>query len=326
MKMKNRLPNVLITGANGYLGRQVLSALRQQRERIGQIVALDLREPRPDEWFPDVTYLGEDIRTPRLAEVMQAHRIDVVVHLAAIVNPAPHMTREFLYDVEVNGTRNILEACISGGVRKIIVTSSGAAYGYHPDNPTWLHEFSPLRGNASFAYADHKRQVEELLQEYRKSHPRLQQLIFRPGTILGKNTDNLITDLFKKPVILGILGAASPFVFIWDQDVAAVIVAGILSDKSGIYNLAGDGTLTTREIALMLRRPYVALPAGLVKAALWILKKLHVTQYGPEQVDFIRYRPVLSNRRLKEKFGYIPQKTTREVFEYYLSHRDQIEK
>jgi UDP-glucose 4-epimerase len=49
-----------------------------------------------------------------------------------------------------------------------------------------------------------------------------------------------------------------------------------------------------------------------------MLKRLRLTQYGPEQVNFLRYRPVLSNQQLKEGFDYVPQKTTRQVFEYYL--------
>ena len=45
------------------------------------------------------------------------------------------------------------------------------------------------------------------------------------------------------------------------------------------------------------------------------------TQCGPVQVNFLRYRPVLSNKRLKEVFGYTPQKTTRDVFEFFLECR-----
>jgi superfamily I DNA/RNA helicase len=48
-----------------------------------------------------------------------------------------------------------------------------------------------------------------------------------------------------------------------------------------------------------------------------VLKKLHLTQYGPEQVDFLRYRPVLDNRRLKQEFGYVPRKTSSEVFDFW---------
>ncbi|MAC99815.1 MAG: epimerase, partial [Pseudomonadales bacterium] len=42
---------------------------------------------------------------------------------------------------------------------------------------------------------------------------------------------------------------------------------------------------------------------------------------GPEQINFLRYRPVLSNRRLKEEFGYQLQKTSAETFEYFIEQR-----
>jgi UDP-glucose 4-epimerase len=71
----------------------------------------------------------------------------------------------------------------------------------------------------------------------------------------------------------------------------------------------------------MMRKPYVALPARTVTVALSLLKKLGLTQYGPEQVNFLRYRPVLSNRKVKAEFGYVPEKTTREVFEFFMDAR-----
>jgi UDP-glucose 4-epimerase len=48
---------------------------------------------------------------------------------------------------------------------------------------------------------------------------------------------------------------------------------------------------------------------------------LGVTDNGPEGVAFLRYRPVLSNRRLKEEYGYTPQLTSREAFELYARAR-----
>jgi UDP-glucose 4-epimerase len=48
-----------------------------------------------------------------------------------------------------------------------------------------------------------------------------------------------------------------------------------------------------------------------------VLHPLGLSQYGPEQVNFLRYRPVLDNRRLKEVFGYVPRLSSAEVFELY---------
>ncbi len=76
-----------------------------------------------------------------------------------------------------------------------------------------------------------------------------------------------------------------------------------------------------REIARIMGKPYVPLPAPAVKGALWVLKRLGLTDNGPERVAFLRYRPVLSNRRLKEEFGYTPRLTSREAFELYARSR-----
>jgi len=122
-------------------------------------------------------------------------------------------------------------------------------------------------------------------------------------------------------MILGLRGAATPFVFVWDEDVVGVLRRGIETDETGIYNVAGDGLITMREIADRLGKRYLNLPVSLVRSALWLLRKLRLTQYGPEQVDFLRYRPVLDNTRLKEQFGYVPRKTTAEAFDVFVEGR-----
>jgi UDP-glucose 4-epimerase len=310
--------SVLITGSGGYIGRQLVAALAADRRGLTTIVASDLKAPPVEERLAGIDYLAADICSPELARSFETYQVDVVVHLAAVVTPGRKSNRELEYQVDVMGTENVLKACVAAGVKKIIYTSSGAAYGYHADNPAWLEEHHPLRGNDAFAYARHKRLVEEMLARYRETHPALAQLIFRPGFILGATTRNQITNLLAQKRIIGLKGADSPFVIIWDQDVVGAILKGIFDGGTGIYNLAGDGILTLREMARLIGKPYIALPVGLVKAALWAGKRLGLTQYGPEQVGFLRYRPVLSNRRLKSDFGYIPRKTSREVFDAYL--------
>jgi uracil-DNA glycosylase family 4 len=118
--------------------------------------------------------------------------------------------------------------------------------------------------------------------------------------------------------VLGIRGSDSRFVFIWDQDVVDIICRGLRTGRAGIFNLAGDGALTLKEIAELLDKPYRPLPAGLVRTALRVLKPLGLSPYGPEQVDFLRYRPVLSNRRLKHDFGFSPRYSSREAFLAFL--------
>ena len=304
---------VLVTGSSGYLGSQVVAELAQRTDIV--TIALDLREPA--QRLPGVRYEVADIRSAEVAAIVARHRPDVVVHLASIVTPGKNSSREFEYSVDVEGSRNLLEACVRNQVRRVIVSSSGAAYGYHADNPAWLSEGDALRGNQSFAYSWHKRLVEEMLAGYHQQQPQLEQIVLRIGTILGATVNNQITDLFKKPRLLAIRGSDSPFVFIHDRDVVGAILHGIDTPTCGIFNVAGDGKLTIHEIAARLNKRCLVLPAALLKAALWFLKRLGLTQYGPEQLDFLRYRPVLDNRRLKEEFGYVPKLSSAEVFELW---------
>jgi UDP-glucose 4-epimerase len=311
---------VLVTGATGYLGGRLVASLAARSRSAGDpacIVAGDVREVAPAARLPEVQYVVLDVRDPGLGDLLARHSIDTVVHLAAIVTPGPKSNRELEYSVDVVGTRNVLEGCVAARVRRIIVTSSGAAYGYHADNPAWLTEDDPVRGNEEFAYSHHKRLVEEMLADYRRTHPQLEQVVFRVGTILGETTRNQITALFEKPRLIALKGSASPFVFIWDQDVVGAIEHAIFGGPAGIFNVAGDGALSIQQIADRLGKRCVTLPPAALRTLLALLHPFGLSQYGPEQVNFLRYRPVLDNRRLKEVFGYVPRLTSAEVFELF---------
>jgi UDP-glucose 4-epimerase len=322
-------PRVLVTGAAGYMGRQLVAALAPPAPPAGSaaatglarraalLVATDVREPPEGAGAPGALHLKLDVRAPALEPLLREHAIDTVVHLAAIVTPGPASNRELEYSVDVLGTKNLLEACVAAGVRKLVVTSSGAAYGYHADNPAWITEEQPLRGNPEFAYAHHKHLVEEMLADYRARHPALVQVVLRVGTILGESTANQITALFERRRLPAVRGSASPFVFVWDQDVVGAIMHAVFTPAAGVFNLAGDGALTVDEIAARMGKRCLVLPATLLRAALALARPLGLTRYGPEQVSFLRYRPVLDNTRLKREFGYQPRLSSEEAFELW---------
>ena len=309
---------VLVTGAAGFVGRRVVELLAEKQSEFSAVIAADIREVLDAERVTGIDYRVLDVRDAVAVDTLIGEGISAVVHLAAIVSPGGPGARAREYDVDVRGTENVLDACIAHGVNQLIVTSSGAAYGYHADNPVPLSETDALRGNPEFAYSDHKRLVEERLARARSEHPALKQLVFRPGTILGARVANQITAIFDRPVILGVTGSDTPFVLIWDEDVARCIVKGLIENREGIYNLTSDDALPLREIAHMLGKPFVPLPVWFFKAALWLLQTLGLSSAGPAQLNFIRYRPVLSNARLKSAFGYDPGTTSRDVFARWL--------
>lgn len=305
---------VLVTGGAGFLGSYVVAAL-VAHPGVGLVVAGDVRAPEHP--IEGVVYDDCDVTRPAgLVPLLERHGIDVVVHLAAIVNPGRDHDLEYRVDVE--GTRNIIDACVATGVRRIVVSSSGAAYGYHADSPEWLRESDPVRGNDEFAYSKHKRLVEEMLAETRRLHPELEQVVFRIGTILGPTVQNQITALWDGRRILAIRGSDSPFVFVWVDDVAGAMARAATDGPAGIYNVAGDGRLTVHEIALRLGKPTITVGPAVLAFALRLGRMLHLTVHGPEQVGFLRYRPVLSNARLKDGFGFTPAKTSAEAFDAYL--------
>ncbi len=312
---------VLVTGGSGFLGSSVVRGLAAAGHRV---VSGDLR--LPEQPVAGVEHVVLDVTDAALVDrVVGEHGTEVVVHLASIVTPGKDSSRAKEHAVDVNGTRHVLNACLAHGVRRVVVSSSGAAYGYHPDNGAahdgWLHEDDPVRGNEAFAYSHHKRLVEEMLADLRGTHPKLEQVVLRIGTILGESVDNQITALFERPRMLQIRGSDSPFVFIWDTDVVAIIERAVTSDATGIFNVAGTGAMSIPEIAEALGKPVLALPEGLLRVALAVGKRLGLTAYGPEQTIFLKHRPVLANDRLVEVFGYRPSKTSREAFDAWSTAR-----
>ncbi|MGV8969170.1 MAG: NAD-dependent epimerase/dehydratase family protein [Microbacteriaceae bacterium] len=313
------MSRVFVTGGSGFLGSSVVAGLANS-EAVGLVVSGDLRMPDREKRVDGVIYEIVDVTAAdSLPELLRRDDIDVVVHLASIVNPGASTTVEQEYRVDVEGSRAVFAACLSAGVRRVVVSSSGAAYGYHPDNPDWLHETDELRGNETFAYSRHKRLVEEQLAQLRMSDPELEQVIFRIGTILGPTVKNQITALWDGPRVLEISGSESPFVFVWVDDVVEAMVRAATDGPVGIFNVAGDGKLTVREIASRLGKKTLVVPAWALAAALGLGHALRLTPHNSARVGFLRYRPVLDNTALKSQFGFTPSRTSAEAFDAYLA-------
>lgn len=320
---------ILVTGAAGYTGTNLIRGLKGHT-----VLATDVRFEKDTPLIfknKKIHTVYSDVRDcESLRKLFKSFKPEAVVHLASIVTPGKKSSRAFEYAVDVTGTQNILSECVASNVKRLIVTSSGAAYGYHADNPVPLRETDPVRGNKEFAYSYHKRLVEEILREHTAARKKPDVVIFRIGTILGEKTKNQITALFEKKNLPGICNADSPFVFIWDEDVVGAITHALKVDKrgkfiapAGVFNLAGDGWMTLDKIAARLRKKVRRWPALFLKVLFGVLKPLGLSRYGSEQVRFLQFRPVLDNTQLKTVFGFKPQKTSEEVFDYY-SHAQKL--
>jgi len=312
---------ILITGAAGDIGTRLVAFFSKQKDVA--LFTTDLSRPRVTGGYEHKDF---DVRDAKFFDWVKEISPQVVVHLASIISLPDNMSRKDAHDIDVVATEKLMATCVAVGVEKVVVTSSGAAYGYWQDNAQWLTEDMPVRGNDDYFYSSHKRQVEELMAVYRSDYPQLKQVILRPGTVLGPNFQNPITNMFAQKKITGIKGTDSPFVIIWVDDLVAYLIEAAVGDVEGIYNVAGDGTLSLQKIATRLNKPYLALPAWFMRGMLTILNPLGLSQYGPEQVKFIEFRPVLDNKKIKHGFKHQPAKTTEQAFESFLqeTHRDYV--
>lgn len=307
---------ILITGAAGSLGRRLVDKLAANSAY--QVFATDIK-PNPFVNQPSVTYLQADLRDDCFFDWVTASKPNRIVHLASVLQLSARMTREVAREIDVTSTERLLKTSVECEVDKFIVTTSGAAYGYYPENKEVITEARPTRGNPEYFYSDHKAAVESLMAEYRQHQPQLQQIVFRPGAILGPDFEGPIVDLFQQKMIVGLLGYPGPFNFIWSDDVVDYIVEGLSSDITGQFNIAGDGLLSMKDIAKHLGKPYLALPEALVKLGLSIARPLGLTQFGPEQTRFIKYRPVLDNSRIKAQFQHQPSMNSTQVLDAFMS-------
>ena len=106
------------------------------------------------------------------------------------------------------------------------------------------------------------------------------------------------------------------------DDVVDYLIEGGLSDITGQFNIAGEGALSMKEIAQQLNKFYLPLPSWLIQLALTIAKPLGLTQFGPEQVKFIQYRPVLSNTKLKTTFSHQARYTSLQTLSAFLQRNN----
>lgn len=148
---------VAVTGATGFLGRHIVTCLRE----AGYHVKALTRRLRPEHVGSEITWITGDLKTPEALEAL-THGADIVVHAAGAIKA---LSRAAFFDVNRDGARAVAEAAQRSGVGKFVLVSSLAAR--QPD-------VSP--------YAASKRAGELVLNEYDKA---FETVILRPPAIYG---------------------------------------------------------------------------------------------------------------------------------------------
>ena len=311
----------LITGGSGYIGSRLVAHLSRRNE-TEQIVVADLRPPRDAK--PKAVFRELDVRDRAAVRTLfEAERADCVVHLAFLLNPIRDEAE--MYDVDVNGTQNVLEAASDAGVGQMLVTSSTTAYGAFADNPVPLTEDHPVRGAPDFSYARDKAESDRLCQLWALEHPERVMTIVRPCMVFGEEVDNYLVRLWLRNPFRADFGLPDPpLQFIHVDDVVDALTRLLEGRHAGAYNVAADGYVTVGEASEMIGLKTRRVPYKLYKrlaAAMW---KAHVSEAPAGQLEFAIHPWVVSNQKLKDTTGWTPTLTSRETFELTMRAKGKL--
>jgi nucleoside-diphosphate-sugar epimerase len=233
-------PSVLVTGAGGFLGRRVVSALLQKGHPVRAIVHTSAPPP---EW---IDAEGLEVVSGTLGDADSMQRastgMQVVVHCAARV--ARRGSRAEFFRDNVTGTTQLWDAAVAAGVDRFVHVSSVGIYGAngasHPIHEDTDYDPHPeLRGAYAWSKVEADRRVREA---GRRGRPRA--VIIRPGILVGAEgpcfTARLVLGSFRgRLLVVGHPGALLPLCHV-DDAAAAVLAAIDAPHADGAYNIVDD--------------------------------------------------------------------------------------
>ena len=270
---------VAVTGPTGEIGISAVTALERD-PGVDRIIGMARRPFDPAEHgWTKTEYRQGDITERDQVDHLVADA-DVVIHLAFIIMGS----REESGRVNLAGTRNVFEATVAAQrPRRLVYTSSVAAYGYHSDNPVPITEEVPPRGSPEHYYSEQKAACEAALDDI-VGGSSLEVYVLRPCIVAGPKAtamaDVMPWNQLPGPVkrvtqALPLLkppfpDPGTPLQLVHHDDVAtAIALAATTSAPPGAYNLAGDGVVSMSDVA----RSSVPAPCGCPESRRRLLRR-----------------------------------------------------
>lgn len=312
---------ILITGGNGFLGRNLVLAL-QERGDSTRVLAL----PTEDTTWLDsrgVEVFRGDLRNP---DVLTApmRGVDGVFHLAAMIGAWRPM--QDYYAVNVTGTENVCRAALANGVHRVVHISSAMVYNMACGRPVTENDtLDSLDEPYSLTKAQGDKLVQRMIAE-----DQLPAVIIRPATLFGPG-DRLnfgrLADRVRegRGIIIGSGDNAVPFVYITDIVQGLLLAMDYKHAVGQVYNIGNDQPLTQKElfssIALEIGSspPRIHVPYSPLYAAAYIAERI-ATVSGNRIPPFVTRHGVklygadnhLSIDKARRDLGYEPRVSIRE--------------
>lgn len=228
---------ILFTGANGFLGKNVIPLLRANMFEVKTLGTQNA------DYESDIT--------KHIAPFKE--HFDLVFHAAGKAHSLPKTAEEekLFHDVNFEGTKNICAALENILPEFFIFISTVAVYG--KDFGENISEESPLQGNTP--YAKSKILAEEFLLNWSAAN-NVKLFILRPSLIAGPSAPGNLGDMvtaIKSGKYVNIAGGKAEKSIFWVEDFAA-LTSKILDKQGGIYNVCDDFDYSFKEISLMISK------------------------------------------------------------------------
>ncbi len=318
---------VFVTGGAGFLGINLVRHLLANGAE--QVASYDIAEfDYPEKDDPRVQVFRNDIRDmPALAEAMKGY--DLVVHCAAAL---PLYTEAEIRSTDVDGSRNVFQACVDLGVRRCVYISSTAVYGVPDHHP--LFETDKLDGVGP--YGKCKVEVEtDLVPEFRGKG--LCIPVIRPKSFIGPERLGvfaLFYDWAHDGHDFPMIGDGSNRYQLMDvEDLCGAIWSCLTLDAAtvdDVFNVGAAEYTTMREDyqAVLDRAGFgkkiVGLPAKPVIWTLRFLEKLHLSPLYMWVYETACTDSFVSIDKAREKIGFAPKFSNKQAlvrnYDWYVEH------
>lgn len=252
--------NIAVTGASGSLGRIIVRRLLAH-PGVERVVAIDRVPPTPR--HPKLEAVEADVRDPGIADAFAG--CGSLMHLAFIVEKGSR-DHDVVQQVNVGGTKNVIDGARRAGVEHVVYASSIAAYGFHDRNVgNVLDESSPCEGDPSFYYSRTKAEVENWLDAYEAEHPDFPIARLRPSVFLGPEGGRDLRMFRARGVFPYLTGPGLPVHITHEADVADAFMLALEKRASGAYNVATDEPVPVCEWARHMAKRAVPVPSLALK-------------------------------------------------------------
>ena len=317
---------VAVTGPTGDIGKPLIRALERSRE-VGRIVGMARRafDPEKHGWRKTEYRRGDVLDRDAVDRLVRD--ADVVVHLAFIIMGNPAQAQR----VNLEGSRNVFEAAFESGAKRLVYASSVAAYGFHEANPQPLTEDVATRGSDGFYYSAHKAELEKVLERL-SAGAGTEVYLYRPCIVMGPDAPLLVESIpyvqlsERMPAVLRRLfdvvpalkpvlpDPGIPFQLVHYDDVATAMRAGVLGrGEPGAYNLAGEGTLTMRDLAEEMGWYAVSVPELAADAAAEVASRLPFLPPQARWLEAFRVPVIMDTTKARRTLRWRPKHDAREV-------------